>query len=97
MPHLVAITTLDDSRVSDYQHLMDPAPLVARGLFVAEGRLVVRQLLNLPQWQLHSILLTAATAENLGVNLPSKLLFLSYLPEAVNFNLSLRTFFETCR
>ena len=66
MPHLVAITTLDDSRVSDYQHLMDPAQLVARGLFVAEGRLVVRQLLNLPRWQLHSILLTAATAENLG-------------------------------
>ncbi|MSO36163.1 MAG: RNA methyltransferase, partial [Acidobacteria bacterium] len=54
----------------DYHHLLDPARLVERGLFVAEGRLVVRQLLNLPRWQLHSILLTAATAENLGAVLP---------------------------
>ena len=66
MSNLVAITTLDDPRVSDYQHLMDPAQLIARGLFVAEGRLVVRQLLDLRQWPLHSILLTPATAENLA-------------------------------
>ena len=66
MPSPIPIQALDDARVADYHHLLDPARLVERGLFVAEGRLVVRQLLNLPRWQLHSILLTAATAENLG-------------------------------
>ena len=66
MPSPIPIEALEDARVADYHHLLDPARLVERGLFVAEGRLVVRQLLNLPRWQLHSILLTAATAENLG-------------------------------
>ena len=62
----IPIAALEDARVAEYHHLLDPARLIERGLFVAEGRLVVRQLLNLPRWQLHSILLTAATAENLG-------------------------------
>ena len=70
MPSSIAITALDDPRVSHYQRLADPAQLVERGLFVAEGRLVVRQLLSRPRWRLHSILLTAATAENLGDVLP---------------------------
>ena len=67
---LVAITALDDPRVSHYQRLADPAQLVERGLFVAEGRLVVRQLLDLRHWQLHSIVLTPAAAENLADVLP---------------------------
>ena len=67
---LVAITALDDPRVSHYQRLADPAELVERGLFVAEGRLVVRQLLDLRHWQLHSIVLTPAAAENLADVLP---------------------------
>jgi len=63
---MIAIETLNDPRVADYQHVADPAQLRARSLFVAEGRLVVRQLLDLRQWDLHSILLTSAAAENLA-------------------------------
>ena len=66
MPWPIAIATLDDARVADYQHIADPAQLLARSLFVAEGRLVVRQLLELRKWHLHSILLTSAAAENLA-------------------------------
>jgi tRNA G18 (ribose-2'-O)-methylase SpoU len=40
------LITLDDERVSDYRLVADPAGLSARGLFVAEGRLVVRRLLQ---------------------------------------------------
>ena len=65
MPSPIAITALDDPRVSHYQRLADPAQLVERGLFVAEGRLVVRQLLELRQWNVHSILLTPAAVDNL--------------------------------
>jgi len=70
MPSPILIEALEDARVADYHQLLDPARLVERGLFVAEGRLVVRQLLRLPRWPLHSILLTAAAAENLGDVLP---------------------------
>ena len=66
MPLPIAIETLDDARVADYQHLADPAQLLARSLFVAEGRLVVRQLLGLRRWDLHSVLLTASAAVNLA-------------------------------
>ena len=66
MPSPIPIETLEDARVADYHHLLDPTRLVERGLFVAEGRLVVRQLLDLRHWPLHSILLTPATAENLA-------------------------------
>lgn len=70
MPSPIAITALDDPRVSHYQRLADPAQLVERGLFVAEGRLVVRQLLELRQWNVHSILLTPAAVDNLTDVLP---------------------------
>lgn len=67
---LTAIHTLDDPRVSDYQHLADPRYLIDHSLFIAEGRLVVRQLLDLRHWQLHSILLTPAAVDNLTDVLP---------------------------
>lgn len=64
------ISTLDDPRVADYRYTTDHKRLTERSLFVAEGRLVVRQLLHLRQWNLHSILLTAAAAANLEDALP---------------------------
>lgn len=66
MPAFFAIHSLGDPRVADYQHLTTPAPLLERSLFVAEGRLVVRQLLELRHWDVHSILLTASAAEALA-------------------------------
>lgn len=66
MPLLITIAALDDPRVADYQHIADHQHMLERGLFVAEGRLVVRRLLDLRQWAVESILLTQAAADNLS-------------------------------
>jgi tRNA G18 (ribose-2'-O)-methylase SpoU len=65
MPPPLVIDSLDDPRVADYQHLADHQHMLDRGLFIAEGRLVVRRLLELRQWAVESILLTPAALENL--------------------------------
>jgi len=70
MPAPIAIDSLDDPRVADYQHLADHQHMLDRGLFIAEGRLVVRRLIDLRQWSIESILLTPAAAENLHDVLP---------------------------
>jgi tRNA G18 (ribose-2'-O)-methylase SpoU len=67
---LIPITTLDDSRVSGYRHIAAPAQLLDRGLFVAEGRLVVRRLLDLRQWPVESMLMTQPAVESLADVLP---------------------------
>ena len=66
LPNFVRIDTLDDPRVADYRHIADLAALNARAVFVAEGRLVVRRLLDLQQWPIESILLTQPAASNLA-------------------------------
>ena len=65
MLDLIRIASFDDPRVDDYRHIADQQWLTERSLFVAEGRLVVRRLLDLRQWPIHSILLTAAAVDNL--------------------------------
>ena len=50
--------------------IADQTELVDRNLFVAEGRLVVRRLIDLQQWPIESILLTQTAAENLVDVLP---------------------------
>ena len=67
----VTIDSLDDPRVADYRYLADPSRLLDGGLFVAEGRLVVRSLLALTQWTTRSILVTPAAAVGLGATLES--------------------------
>ena len=64
MASLIRIDSLDDSRVSAYRHIADPDKLMALGLFVVEGRLIARRLLDLQHWAIDSFLLTepAATA-----------------------------------
>ena len=69
MPAPLYIDALDDPRVADYRHIADARYLQARSLFVAEGRLVVTRLLDLPQWTTRSILVTKAAAESLGATL----------------------------
>ncbi|MEZ5420296.1 MAG: RNA methyltransferase [Vicinamibacterales bacterium] len=54
--------SLDDPRLDDYRHLTDPAALTARGLFVAEGRLVVARLAASPRHRVRSLLLTETAA-----------------------------------
>ena len=52
------VNSLDDRRIADYRLLADPSALKHAGLFVAEGRLVVRRLLGLPRFAVRSVLVT---------------------------------------
>jgi tRNA G18 (ribose-2'-O)-methylase SpoU len=56
---VIEIKDLADRRVSDYTHVGEPDWLRERGLFVAEGRLVVRRLFE-TSITVHSVLVTGA-------------------------------------
>jgi tRNA G18 (ribose-2'-O)-methylase SpoU len=62
----IRIGSLDDPRVAAYRGLSDSRRLYEQSLFVAEGRLVVRRLLDLRQWPIESILLTEPAAGSLA-------------------------------
>lgn len=64
------VQSLDDPRVDGYRFVADPERLTTRGVFVAEGRLVVRRLIDLRHWDIESILVTPAAADNLADILP---------------------------
>jgi tRNA G18 (ribose-2'-O)-methylase SpoU len=66
----VKVSSIDDPRVGAYRHIAEPDRLLELGVFVAEGRLVVRRLLDLRQWRIESILLTQNAAETLADVLP---------------------------
>ena len=51
---------LDDPRVAEYANVGDPKWLLDHGLFIAEGRLVVRRLIQAGAFPVRSILLTPA-------------------------------------
>jgi tRNA G18 (ribose-2'-O)-methylase SpoU len=55
---VIRITSLGDPRIESYRHLADPQWLQGAGLFVAEGRLVVRRLLSNPRFATSSVLVT---------------------------------------
>jgi tRNA G18 (ribose-2'-O)-methylase SpoU len=55
-----SIRRQDDPRLDDYRHVGDSAWLLARDLFVAEGRLVLERLLAHGGFTVESILLTPA-------------------------------------
>jgi len=58
------VESLDDPRVADYHELPDPTRRRDRGIFVAEGRLVVRRLLA-SRFPARSVLATASALEGL--------------------------------
>ena len=60
---MTQIDSLDDPRVADYRLLTQPDALRRRGLFVVEGRLILRRIVALPRFRLRSVLLKA-TAHN---------------------------------
>ena len=64
------VRNLDDPRVAGYRFVADPDRLDELGVFIAEGRLVVRRLIDLRHWSIESILLTPAAADNLADVLP---------------------------
>jgi tRNA G18 (ribose-2'-O)-methylase SpoU len=67
---VVRIESLEDPRVAGYRAVGEPDRLTDLGVFVAEGRLVVRRLLELRHWTIESILLTHAAVDNLKDALP---------------------------
>jgi tRNA G18 (ribose-2'-O)-methylase SpoU len=56
----VAVHDLDDPRLADYRNIPDRELLRDRGIFVAEGRLVVRRLLIGSRFAARSVLVTPA-------------------------------------
>lgn len=50
----------DDARLAPYARVGDHGWLLERGLFVAEGRLLVERLIDAGGYDLHSVLITAA-------------------------------------
>jgi tRNA G18 (ribose-2'-O)-methylase SpoU len=68
---MITIPSLDDERVAAYRWVADPQRLEAEGLFVAEGRLVVPQLLAASarpgHWSgaAHSVLLSPSALEHM--------------------------------
>lgn len=63
---LERITGPGDLRVADYRILRDGDLLRTRGLFVAEGRLVVRRLIEDGRWPVRSVLVSDAARESLA-------------------------------
>jgi tRNA G18 (ribose-2'-O)-methylase SpoU len=61
----VAIESIDDPRVAEYRNVPDAALLRTRGVFVAEGRQVVRQLLTASRFRTRSVLVSPSAFESL--------------------------------
>jgi tRNA G18 (ribose-2'-O)-methylase SpoU len=55
----------DDPRIAEYRDLPDPQAVRSRGLFVAEGRLVVRRVIESERWRLRSVLVNEAACRTL--------------------------------
>src|SRR6187401_746151 len=55
----------DDPRVAAYREIPEPELVRARGLFVAEGRLVVERLIEDARCTIHSLLLSPAAHRSL--------------------------------
>ena len=62
---IIPIDDLDDSRLGDYRLVPQPARLRREGLFVAESRLVVRELLASQRFETRSLLVTPAALDSL--------------------------------
>ncbi|MGE0041589.1 MAG: TrmH family RNA methyltransferase [Vicinamibacterales bacterium] len=63
---MTEIISADDPRIADYHLVAAPGELMARGLFVVEGRLVLPRLLEAPGLRARSVLVTPAAAASLG-------------------------------
>jgi tRNA G18 (ribose-2'-O)-methylase SpoU len=62
---IVPLDDLDDPRLADYRNVPDPELLRERRMFVAEGRLVVRQLLEVSRFTARSVLVSPAALDGL--------------------------------
>jgi tRNA G18 (ribose-2'-O)-methylase SpoU len=67
----VRIDSNDDARVADYREMSDPELVRRRGLFVAEGRLVVARVIEDRRYAVQSVLVSEAACRGLGPALES--------------------------
>lgn len=88
------VAATDDPRLADFKNLRDPDLLRSRELFVAEGRLVVRRVLDDPRFRVESIVVNEAAHRELAAALeqtaaPPNVLIVHQrvLSEIVGFNL----------
>lgn len=65
---IVRVESLDDPRVAIYRDTARPRAIARRGLFVAEGRLVVERLLRSSRFRVHSVLVTPTALEALRIS-----------------------------
>lgn len=63
---VIQIDSADDPRIAEYRNVPDPVLLRERGLFVAEGRLVVRLLLDESRHRVRSLLVSPPALDALG-------------------------------
>jgi tRNA G18 (ribose-2'-O)-methylase SpoU len=63
---IIAVDALSDPRLDDYRNVPDPELLRSRGIFIAEGRLVVRRLIEAARFRTRSVLLTPTAYEALA-------------------------------
>jgi tRNA G18 (ribose-2'-O)-methylase SpoU len=90
---IATIDDLDDPRVAEYRNIPDPELLRAHGVFVAEGRQVVRQLLASDRFEARSVLVSPAALEGLRdaldarAPLPVYVMAVERLAALVGFNL----------
>ena len=63
---ILAVDDGADSRLDDYRNVPDPVLLEARGVFVAEGRLVVRRLLCGSRFAARSVMVTATALRSIA-------------------------------
>ena len=66
----IHVASLSDPRLDDYRNVPDPELLRSRGIFIAEGRHVVRRLLTTSRFTTRSLLLTPAAQASLADLLP---------------------------
>jgi len=89
----VTIESLDDPRVAEYRNIPDPELLRGHGVFVAEGRQVVRHLLASRRFETRSVLLSPAACEGLRdaldarATLPVYVMPVDRLAALVGFNI----------
>ena len=59
------IERLDDTRIAAYRDVPDPELVRSRGLFIAEGRFVVRRVIEDSRWHVQSVLVSDAARRSL--------------------------------
>ena len=90
---LIPLDALSDARLDDYRNVPDGDLLRRRGIFVAEGRLVVRRLLESPRLRTRSVMVTQAaydamaSAFDRSPDLPIYLVRQEAMNEITGFNI----------